>query len=316
MITGRNIMIADIQITFWTDHPSDTECLEEVFLYHTGKEKTLTGAKKCHDVIISSSKDKLNLSAGKPLMWEGYINENVPVKWYNHVDEDENIISVGDTILIRHQPQRSLTVCYLVETKARFSKSYRPQLTNCIFFLLHNIASMHGKYCIHASCMVKDGNAYLFLGKSGDGKSTISMLLGVAGWEYMGDDLVFISLDENGEVIIDGFLSKAKLFNEKSKMKNSIDVIKNQHFNYTYKKKLGAIFNLQRTHICKESVLLPASQTEVFTWLMSAGNNIKIQYRQRRWVDICEKASSLPAHTLMFADKEYFNPDILNAALQ
>jgi len=315
MIIRTSILIAGIQITFWTDHPSDIKCLSEIFLYHTGKAKISFGIRKCHDVIISSSKEKLDFLTGKPLIWEGHINEKVPVKWYNHVNEDENIISVWNDILIIHQPQRSLTICYLSETKARLLKSYRPQLTNYIFFLLHSITSMHGKYCIHASCMAKDGIAYLFLGKSGEGKSTISIILGATGWEYMGDDLVFISLDENSELIIDGFLSKPKLFNEKSKMKDSIDVIKNQHFNYTYRKKLGAIFNLQRTNVCKESILLPALQAEVFTWLMNAGNNIKIQYHQQQWIDICEKASSLPAHTLIFADKEYFNSDILYTVL-
>ena len=317
MIIGRNILIADIQITFWTDHPSDTECLQEVFLYHTGTEKALLGARKRHDVIVSSSKDKPDLSTGKPLIWEGYINENVPVKWYNRMDEDENIISVrDDSILIRHQSQRSLTVCYLVEKKARFSKSYRPQLTNCIFFLLHSIASMHGKYCIHASCMAKNGNAYLFLGKSGEGKSTISMLLGAAGWEYMGDDLVFISLDNNGDVIVDSFLSNIKLANEELNAKESIDVIKNQHFNYTYKKKLGAIFKLQRTHESKESLLVPASHVEAFSWLMDSVNAINIHYHPEQWINTCEKASFLPAHTLLFANKAQFNPDILNTVFQ
>lgn len=316
MIISTNVVIADIQITFWTDHSSDSDYLGDIFLYHSGKEKTWSGTRKYHDVIISSSKEKLYLPIGKPLIWDGYINENVSAKWYNHVGEDENIISIRNDILIKHMPQRNLTICYLSETKARFFKSHRPLLANYIFFLLHSITSMHGKYCIHASCAAKNGFAYLFLGKSGEGKSTMSMILGAAGWKYMGDDLVFVSFDENGEVIIDSFLSKPKLFNTKLKMKDSIDVIKKQHFNYSYREKLGVILKLQRTYVSKESILLPASQAEVFTWLMNSSNNIKIHYHQQQWIDICEKASSLSTHTLMFADKEYFNPDILFNALR
>jgi hypothetical protein len=131
----------------------------------------------------------------------------------------------------------------------------------------------------------------------------------------MGDDLVFISLDENGEVIVDAFLSKVKLLNAKLETKNAIDMIKNQHFAYAYKKKLGAVLNLQQSRASKKSLLLPASQAEAFTWLINAGNNIKIQYHQQQWMDICEKASSLPAYTLMFADKKHFDPAVLDACL-
>jgi hypothetical protein len=313
MIIHTDTFIAGIQITFWLDHPSDTECLDEIFLYHT---KKVCHAEKYHDVIIASSKDGLNLPAGQPLAWQGHINGNVPVQWYNNVNGCENIISIGKDILIKHLPQRKLTICYLSETKAKFFKSRRPRLVNYIFFLLHSITSMHGKYCIHASCAAKDGHACLFLGKSGEGKSTISAILGNAGWEYMGDDLVFMSQVENGEIIIDGFLSKIKLLNAKLELKNAIDVIKDKKFRYTYRQKLGAIIKLQQTRASKKSILLPASQAEAFAWLMNSSNNIKIQYHPQQWINVCEKASALPAYTLMFADKEYFNPAILDAILQ
>ncbi|MDR3219614.1 MAG: hypothetical protein LBU22_11700 [Dysgonamonadaceae bacterium] len=310
-----DIVIAGIRITFWTDHQSDIDLLAEIFLYHIEKRSNRFNSEKQHDVIIASSKEKLGLPENRPLVWSGYINANTPIQWYNSVDAPENIITIGDDILIRHIPQRKLTICYLSESNALFLKSHRPRLNNYIFFLIHSILPMYGKYCIHASCVAKEEHAYLFLGKSGEGKTTISAILGGIGFEYMGDDLVFISKDEKEGVMVEAFLSKAKLFNAKFETKDSIDVIKDNHFNYCYRKELGAILKLQRMYGGKKSILMPASQAEVFVWLMNSGNNIKIQYNQQKWMDICEKASSIPAHTLMFADKEYFDPVIFDTVL-
>jgi energy-coupling factor transporter ATP-binding protein EcfA2 len=258
----------------------------------------------------------LDLPVGMPLIWTGHAHNTTSIKWYNPIGESENIILIADDILIKHLPTRNLTICSLSETKLSFFKARRPLLSNYIFFLIHSIASMYGKYCIHASCVARGKYAYLFTGQSGSGKTTISEILGEAGWEYMGDDLVFISQDENGEIVVDSFLCKAKIFNARQTAKDAIDVIGERNFNYAYRKKLGGIINLQRTEATKKSILIPASQAEAFTWLVYAGNNIKIQYHRQQWMDICEKASSLPAYTLMFADKAYFTPSVLDTILQ
>jgi hypothetical protein len=310
------VVIAEIHISFSTNHLSDAACLNDIFLYHTVGNREGFELKICHNVIIMSSKERLNSFIDKPLIWSGYINGSIPIKWYNPVDEDENLIFIGKDILIKHLPKRKLTDCCLAESKGRFFKSHRPQLTNYIFFLIHSITSMHEKYSLHASCVAKDGYAYLFLGKSGEGKTTISDILGKAGWEYMGDDLVFISQNEQGEIFIDAFLSKIKLLNTKFQTKDAVDVIKDKKFKYLYKQKLGAILKLQQMPEKKESILFPASQAETFAWLMNSSNNIKIQYHQQQWMELCEKASSLPAYTLMFANKEYFNPAILDTVLK
>jgi hypothetical protein len=309
---NTEIVIAGIRITFWTNHQADIDSLTEIFLYHIETRNRLADPEKCHDVIITSSKERLKLPADVPLVWNGHINENTPVKWYNCMNAAENIITIEDDILIKQIPQRKLTICYLSEAKAKFFKSRRPRLTNYLFFLLHSILSMHKKYCIHAACAAKEDGAYLFLGKSGEGKTTLSVMLGDVGFEYMGDDLVFISKNEKEGVIIDAFLSKIKLQNSKSGEKESMDVIKERRFNYAYEKKLKVVLKLQRTCIGEKSILLPASQAETFAGFIRSGNNIKIQYHQQEWMDICEAASSLPAFTLLFADKKYFDPFLLN----
>ena len=314
-MTCVSITVAGIRISFWSNHPEERKWLEEVLLYHLGKDETSAGEEDRHDVIIMSGKGKCCFPSTLPLVWTGCINQYVPVCWYNPTGREENVITIANDILIRHFPKRKLTICYLTETKSRLFKSHRPLPVNYIFFLLQSILSMYGKYCLHASCASKNGLAYLFPAKSGEGKTTMSTILGNTGFEYMGDDLVFISQNEGGEIIINGFLTKIKQFNPNSNTKDTIDVIKEFHFKYTHQSKLGAIIKLQRTYASKKSLLIPATQVESFAWLMNAGNNVTIQYHPQRWMNICEQASLRPSFTLMFADKEHFEPDILETIL-
>jgi len=313
---NKNIVIAGIRISFWTNHPADIKCLEDVFLYHLDNNNMPFDAKDWHDVIIMSGLEKLQISTVSPLIWTGHINQNIPVNWYNQTYQEDNIITIADDVLIRHFSKKRLTICYLAEKKTQFFKSHRPLLTNYIFFLLQSVLSMYGKYCLHASCVSKNGQAFLFTGKSGEGKTTISAILGNAGFEYMGDDLVFISQNEKKEITIDAFLTKIKLQRSASKAKDTIDVIKDKHFKYTYQSKLGAIIHLQRTEVGKTSMLIPAKQSESFTWIINSGNNMTIQYRQQLWMNICELASIAPSFTLMFGDKDFFEPAIFDTIMK
>ena len=313
-MTDISIIIAETCITFRTNHQADRDCIEEVFFYHINKNKQIPDINSCHDVIIASTNEKFQLP-DMPLVWTGYLNKNIPVCWYNPIGQHENVITIANDIIIRHLPDKKLTICHLTETKAHFFKSHRPLLTNYLFFLLHSILSMYGKYCIHASCASIGGLAYLFIGKAGEGKSTMSIILGKAGYEYMGDDLVFISQNESGEIVIDSFLSKIKLLKPDSDEKDSIDAIKDKNFKYSYRRKLGAIINLQRTNVGKKSILTTATQLESFGWLINSGNNIKIQYNKQLLMNVCEQASILPSYTLMFADKEHFEPGIIETIL-
>jgi hypothetical protein len=314
----RNItfVIAGVRITVWTNHRSDIECLQEMFRYHEADDRP-DNAEHRHEVVITSSKERLMMPAGMPLIWSGCTQNTSSVKWYNPAaGVNGNVILIAEDILVRHLPGRNLTLCCLSETGLRFSKSRRPLLSNYMFFLLHSIASMYGKYCVHAACASKDGYAYLFIGRSGSGKTTISEILGKAGWKYMGDDLVFISQNKDGVITVDSFLSKAKIFNERQTAKKSVDVIGEWDFHYDYRQPLRCVVKLQRTEASEKSILIPATQPEAFIWILSAGNNIKIQYHPERWMNICEKSSLLPAYTLMFADKKHFDPAVLNTALQ
>lgn len=59
---------------------------------------------------------------------------------------------------------------------------------------------------MHSSVTVKDGKGYLFLGKSGTGKSTHSQLWinNIAGCELLNDDNPILKVEDNGEVRVYG----------------------------------------------------------------------------------------------------------------
>ena len=316
-ILNFEIVIAGITIRFQTDHQSDIDCLERLFLYHKNTE-TYEGEKIIHNVIINSSSKKFNLPVDIEPVLEGFASNeyNIQTIYYNSKIAKENYVTIGKDICIHHIPEEKLTTCFLQEKKNTFRKSHRPLLNIYIFLLIHNILSMYGKYSVHSACVAKNGFAYLFLGKSGYGKTTISTLLGKAGFDYMGDDLTFISRDENGEIVVDAFLHSAKIVNEKETnndvIKNIVDVIREYNFAYSYRQKLGAIFLLKRDYINKKSTLQLSSQADAYASLIHSGNHIKMQYNPKLWLDICEQVTSQPCYSFNFANKEYFNLEIFN----
>jgi len=317
------IVIAGITIRFQTDHQSDIDCLEGLFLYHKNTNNMPYEAGKIiHNVIITSSSEQFDLPKDVASVWEGFVSAECPIAmvWHNSTVANENFITVGKDILIHHIPESKLTACYLQEKKNTFRKSHRPILNIYIFLLIHNILSMYGKYSVHSACVAKNGLAYLFSGKSSNGKTTISTILSRAGFDYMGDDLAFISRNEKGEIVVDSFLCNAKIVNENLKSKKNekdiIDVIKEYDFTYSYHQKLGAIFKLQRNYSSEISTLKSLSQEDVYTWLIHSGNNIKMQYNPQLWLDVCEQATTLPSYNMLFGNKEYFNPEILNDVIK
>ena len=70
-----------------------------------------------------------------------------------------------------------------------FADAPNPQeFTYVALALLEKARSANSEYTLHASAMAKDGEAILFLGDRGAGKSTMCQELGSRGWEYVSDE--------------------------------------------------------------------------------------------------------------------------------
>jgi hypothetical protein len=63
---------------------------------------------------------------------------------------------------------------------------------------LLELAKRSGRYGLHAAALAVDGNGILLAGGSGSGKSTLATALILAGWDFLGDDLVFLCRDDDG----------------------------------------------------------------------------------------------------------------------
>ena len=105
-------------------------------------------------------------------------------------------------------PVRSYLITDKAFTKARFRilGSMRFSLNSVIMLMFAFTTERKNTLLMHSSVVVKNGKGYLFLGKSGTGKSTHSQLWlnNVEGCELLNDDNPVLRFEENGETRVYG----------------------------------------------------------------------------------------------------------------
>lgn len=115
--------------------------------------------------------------------------------------------------LLEVAPTLEAPVRLFLLTDKAFSKaqfrilgSMRFSLSTAIMLMFAFSTARKDTLLMHSSVTVKDGKAYLFLGKSGTGKSTHSQLWinHVGGCELLNDDNPVIRVEESGEVRVYG----------------------------------------------------------------------------------------------------------------
>lgn len=79
-------------------------------------------------------------------------------------------------------------------------------LNNALMLLYALFTAGRNTLLIHASVAVKEGKGYVFLGKSGTGKSTHSRLWlnNIEGTQLLNDDNPVVRIEDNGEVMVYG----------------------------------------------------------------------------------------------------------------
>ena len=82
----------------------------------------------------------------------------------------------------------------------RESAGVNPQLLahSCFTILLSELLKPHGLYMVHAAGLSLNGKGLLVAGASGAGKTTLTIALIRAGYGFLGDDTVFLSLRATG----------------------------------------------------------------------------------------------------------------------
>ena len=108
----------------------------------------------------------------------------------------------------REEPVQMIFITDKSFTKARFKMLSSPNFSpNIVMMLMYTFSTTkRNTLMMHSSVTVKDGKAYLFLGKSGTGKSTHSQLWinNIAGCELLNDDNPIIRIEDNDEVHVYG----------------------------------------------------------------------------------------------------------------
>jgi hypothetical protein len=105
----------------------------------------------------------------------------------------------GDALWIDHGPIRG--ECRPSEGRTRLT-FHAPdgQLSSLLWWLSHSLFTLtlveslkrRGYYGMHAAGVVREGRGCLFVGASRSGKSTLALALARKGWEYLGDDTLFL----------------------------------------------------------------------------------------------------------------------------
>lgn len=78
--------------------------------------------------------------------------------------------------------------------------------------VLAAVLLQRGLFPFHASAIEKNGAAYIFIGNSTCGKSTLAAAFGLRGFRLLADDLTLVTQNNNGEPIVWPGLRRLKLW--------------------------------------------------------------------------------------------------------
>lgn len=92
-----------------------------------------------------------------------------------------------------------------------FSDGHNEMSDGLPSMLINVIGSQYGCYLLFASCVAVEGEALLFMGNSGVGKTTLCLELIKQGASYIGDDLVLVYLTE-GRAMVGSLLFPMKCY--------------------------------------------------------------------------------------------------------
>jgi hypothetical protein len=85
---------------------------------------------------------------------------------------------------------------YIITRNGKFAYSFEDfseSVTRFDWMLMSDIVDHHRHLpIIHASAVAKDRKTVIFVGRSGVGKSSLALLMGLEGWDFISDDIVMV----------------------------------------------------------------------------------------------------------------------------
>ena len=201
---------------------------------------------------------------------------------------------------IKHIAQEHVTYVYMDQYKDKYS---------VLPFLLHIVGSLYGRYLVYGSCVAIKGEALLFIGDSGVGKTSISMELIKQGADYIGDDLVL--LYSNGEqVMVGSILRPMKCFmNGVYTRKQIVDAVSDMSRRPPLSVPLKAVYELQKYSRWKPGLHLePMTKDVFFEKMLELTNKTYTHANGHLFVDtVSSLCISVPSYRL-YADYHKITP--------
>ena len=176
--------------------------------------------------------------------------------------------------------------------------------------LINVIGSQYGCYLLFASCVAVDGEALLFAGNSGVGKSTLCMKLIKQGATYIGDDLVLVYL-MGEQAMVGSLLFPIKCYVDGVYThKKKIDVVSRSPQRSPLNVPLKSVYLLQPLGAANaESYLEPMQGGTMFEKMLTLTNKANTNADAYHFVDtISFICSSVPCYSCFYDDCNKINP--------
>lgn len=312
------VAIDKLKILFESQDYEHLRCIESLFRYHLckcdeeGKEIACNHRVFIQELIPHSeaSHNLCRLLKESRPVWkgkycEGSVRKNI--RKYETADGERELYDMDSQLYVIHNRHKKESTCY-IKGKSRKNGLYLFKRSGSLaIFLAHTICGMYKMHTVHASCVEINGGAYLFLGQSGMGKTTLCHDLVERGYSYMGDDLVFLQEIE-GKIVVHSWLCPAKVCSSEKGCahKETVDYLLQPSTHYSYSSPLKGIFHLQKTEN-KESAREAVPPISIFTWLIDSSNNLSLQYQREAWISTCQEAAlSIPGYTLFYGNRSTF----------
>lgn len=198
---------------------------------------------------------------------------------------------------IEHHAREQVTYAY--------SDGQSNMFDGLLSMLIHVIGSQYGYYPVFASCVAVKGEALLFMGEGGVGKTTLCMDLIKQGAIYIGDDLVLVYLNR-GQAMVGSLLFPIKYFaNGINSHKKKRDIVSLLHQKPPLNVPMKHLYYfLQRSNNPNdESYLKPMKDATMFEKMLKLTNRANTNTDANHFVDtISSICTSIPSNYLFYGD--------------
>lgn len=312
-----NVKVAGVNIQFISEMEVDICDLRILFKHHLA-DPPADGT--FHTVEIRTVHKSIVPDDARQV-WQGYYHgvgrrkgesQNTIKKYISADGQKEYFLTTGGECIV-NDLTTGMTICTLINKRQPFKTRYeRSKIGTIIILLVHVVMAYHRRYTLHAAAVVWKERAIVFTGKSGQGKSTLCTDLVAQGAGFLGDDIVFIYMDD-GKPQIASLLFDAKLFESSKKDKDFIDILERYRCQHIESVPLQAIAEIHQTREGASTLTKETDEDRLLAVFLTAANNIALQYDHDDWMTLCASVmGSSCLYTFHFGDRKLLNATILD----